>query len=127
MAYFTQEMKKEIEPEIKELLKEFNLKGSLSVKDFCKVYLKIKEGFIDFGRGDFALLGYYENLDSYKFNETANNFLRKAFEILNFKNYDNSDIDKDYFEIGYFVEVKVGSWDKPCKLITEQAAQQKGS
>ena len=121
MAYFTQEMKKEIEPAIKSLLKEFNLKGSLSVKDFRKVYLNIREGIIDFGRNDFALLGYYENLDSYKFNETANNFLKKAFEILNFKNYDNSDIYRDYFDVGYLVEVKVGSWDKPYKLITKSA------
>ena len=30
-----------------------------------------------------------------------------------FANYDNSDIQTDYFDIGWYVDINVGKWDKP--------------
>jgi hypothetical protein len=70
MAYFTQEMKKNIEPAIKSLLKEFNLKGSLSVQDFSVITLKISQGCINFEKDRLEIFASY-NKDNCRFNENA--------------------------------------------------------
>jgi hypothetical protein len=32
---------------------------------------------------------------------------------LNTGNHDNSDSQTDYFDVGWYVDVKVGKWNKP--------------
>jgi hypothetical protein len=32
---------------------------------------------------------------------------------MNDGNYDNSDIQSDYFSVGWYIDVNVGKWDKP--------------
>ena len=48
MAYFSQERKKEMQPKIKELLKEYGLKGRLSVQHHSSVVLTVFSGEMDF-------------------------------------------------------------------------------
>ena len=32
---------------------------------------------------------------------------------LNLDNYDKSDVQTDYFDVGHYIDIKLGSWDKP--------------
>jgi hypothetical protein len=38
---------------------------------------------------------------------------KKIFDAMNTGNYDNSDIQTDYFDVGHYVDVQIGKWDKP--------------
>lgn len=44
--------------------------------------------------------------------------LKKIIEICNEGNYNNSDIQADYFDVGWYVDIGIGKWDKPFELIT---------
>lgn len=114
MAYFSQERKKEMQPKIKALLKEYNMKGSLSVRDCCKVILTLKEGVIDFGTENEDVNTYYIERN---YNGVARDFLQKAKAILNSDNFDNSDSQTDYFHVGWYADIRIGKWDKPYKKV----------
>ena len=38
---------------------------------------------------------------------------RKIRDALNIDNYDNSDSQTDYFDVGHYVRLNLGSWNKP--------------
>lgn len=48
MAYINQDGKKRIEPKVKEILKRYGVKGTLSIRDFSTLTLKVKSGKVDF-------------------------------------------------------------------------------
>ena len=48
MAYITQEMKKELAPAIKSVLKKFGVKGTISINHNTSLNVNIKEGAVDF-------------------------------------------------------------------------------
>lgn len=39
--------------------------------------------------------------------------MRDVLNALNDGNHDRSDIMTDYFDVGWYVDIKFGSWDKP--------------
>ena len=110
MAYFNQERKKEMQPKIKALLKRYGMKGSLAVRHHSTVVLNLKEGPIDFG-GDRIQVNVYWIRDHYT--GVARKFLEEAYAILMVGNHNNSDIQTDYFDVGWYVDINVGKWDKP--------------
>ena len=116
MAYYSQEMKKAVQPEMKKLLKEYGLKGSLSVRDHRTVVLTIKSGAIDFNKSSNAD-DYNRQVNVYWIDEhwtgKAKEFLTKAKALLNTGNYDNSDIMTDYFDVGWYVDINLGKWNQP--------------
>lgn len=40
-------------------------------------------------------------------------------EIVNDGNYDNSDIQSDYFDVGFYVTIEIGSWEKSYVCTTK--------
>jgi hypothetical protein len=36
---------------------------------------------------------------------------------MNAGNWDKSDIQTDYFDVGWYIDVNVGRWDKPYALV----------
>lgn len=115
MAYFSKEMKKSIAPKINALLKEYGVKGTIAVQNYSKVVLNIRSGPIDFGGTDIQVNPYY--IEG-RYPDKAEEFLLKAEKILNTGNYDNSDIQTDYFDVGFYIGINIGSWDKPYVIVT---------
>lgn len=113
MAYFNQERKKAMQPKIKALLKEYNMKGSLSVRHHSAVVLTLKEGVIDFGTNNHQVNTYY--IEEY-YKGKAAEFLKKAKVILMTGNHNNNDSQTDYFDVGWYVDINIGKWDKPYKV-----------
>lgn len=113
MAYFSQERKKQIQPKIKALLKEYNVKGSLSVRHNSAVVLTLKEGSIDFETENEQVNTYY--LDK-NYKGVARKFLKKAKAILNAENFNESYSQTDYFHVGWYVDINIGKYDKPYKI-----------
>lgn len=135
MAYMSQENKKSRSPYIKSILKKYELKGNLSVRHHSTLVLTIREGKIDFignynqtGNDDpyshnnrFEPAKDYIQVNEYYYKEhftgIAKECLGELREVMNVGNHNNSDPMRDHFDVGWYVDIKVGEWDKPYKLI----------
>ena len=51
------------------------------------------------------------HLDTY-FSGKALEFLQKAKDIMNQGNHDRSDIRTDYFDVGWYLNLHIGRWNK---------------
>lgn len=128
-AYFTQDMKKEMAPAIKKLMQKYDLDGRLSVRNNSTVVLNVRSGNIDFendyntekvwnGNKTNPWGGYLQvsnhHLDTtWKKDSKAQKFLEEAYAILDKNNYNNSDLQTDYFDVGHYTSLNIGAWDKP--------------
>jgi hypothetical protein len=133
MAYFNQERKAKLAPAIKAILKKYKVKGSLAVRNHSSFVLNIKSGAIDF-IGNYnntvaAQPGGFRNsnpaeksldVNPYWYQEhfdgRALNFFKEIFAAMNVGNHDRSDIQSDYFDVGWYVNVNVGAWNQPYEL-----------
>jgi hypothetical protein len=122
----SQEKKAVIASKIKPILAKYGVKGSLSVCNHSTIVLTLKSGKIDFienlnrdqtsngfhpatrGHVDVNPYWYQDHFDG-----KAKKFLDEALRVLNTGNHDRSDIQTDYFDVGWYVDVKVGKWNKP--------------
>jgi hypothetical protein len=140
MAYFNQERKQEKSPAIKAILKKYNVKGSLSVRNHSTFVLNIKSGSIDFvenfittdskvmhGRKmsqeqiEYIRKNNSLDVNPYWYQEhysgKALDFLKEIFDAMNEGNWDKSDIQSDYFNVGWYVDVNIGKWNQPYELV----------
>ena len=117
MAYMNQEKKKALAPGIKAVCEKYGIKATLSVHHYSTLVLTIKEGAIDFS----ACLGD-NNAGRYRVNTyhierawtgKARDFLMEVRDAMNVGNHDRSDIMTDYFDVGWYIDINVGKWDKP--------------
>ena len=135
MAYMNQERKQDRAPAIKAILKKYNVKGSLAVRNHMTLVLNIKSGAIDFiansnrvcgadfyqvSRGFTPNAAGYDQINPYHFQShydgAALEFLKEIFAEMNGGNHDRSDIQSDYFDVGWYVDVNIGSWNKPYSI-----------
>jgi hypothetical protein len=139
MAYFNQERKSQKAPVIKAILKKYGVKGSLAVRNHSTFVLNIKSGSIDFienyiktdadknygNKMDQNQIDYIRknkalDVNPYWYQEhytgKALSFLKEVFKAMNAGNHDNSDIQTDYFDVGWYVDVNIGQWNKPYAL-----------
>ena len=139
MAYFNQERKQERAPAIKAILKKYGVKGSLAVRNHMTFVLNIKSGSIDFienyiktdadkpygnkmssDQVEYIRKNRALDVNTYWYQEhysgKAKSFLKEILVAMNGGNHDNSDVQTDYFDVGWYVDVNIGSWDKPYTL-----------
>lgn len=120
MAYFSQENKADKAPAIKALAKEYGVKLTLSVRDNMVFVCTILSSNIDFNidaeRG-------YENVNHFHleihYQGRALEFLQKLYALMMQGNHNNSDPMTDYFDVGWYVEINIGRWNKPYLLETD--------
>lgn len=133
MAYMSQEHKKEIVALAKHVLKKYGVKATFAVDNRLAVVCNIKSGKIDFigNYNEMAGKEYFHNplwqkAENYisvnpyhydkHFSGDALAFLKALFTVMNEGNHDNSDIQTDYFDVGWYVRVNIGKSDKPYIL-----------
>ena len=123
MAYMSQEKKATIAPQVKAILKKYNVKASLAVRNHMTLVLNVKQGPIDFIKDfgdseDAAKFGIQVNPYHYKSHFTGKSvkFLEEVITAMNVGNHDRSDIQSDYFDVGWYVDVNIGKWNKPYAL-----------
>lgn len=77
---------------------------------------------------DYLQLNHYklrsENYDD-RFNdgvvtEKAWSAMRRAVELMNEHNWDNSDAMIDYFDVNFYMSVHIGKWDKPFQQTAQE-------
>ena len=132
MAYMSQDKKAKIAPVVKAILKKYGVKGTLSVRHHSTLVLNIKSGSIDFIKNCNEVCGkdHYQvsrgfqpikdghisvNPYHYKshFNGRALKCINELLIAMNAGNHDNSEPQTDYFDVGWWVDVNIGKWDKP--------------
>lgn len=123
MAYVSQELKSKLSPQIKAICKKYGVKASLAVRNHSTLALNIKSGKIDFigdyGDSDDARkFGIQVNPYWYKdhFTGKAKAFLSEVIPAMNDGNWDKSEIQYDYFNVGWYIDVNIGKWNKPYEL-----------
>ena len=135
----SQERKAQIAPAVKAILKKYKVKGSLSVRNHSTLSLTIKSGAIDFVENfiqtdanlnygkkmsqdqiDWIRKNQSVDVNPYWYHEhfsgVAKEFLTEILTAMNDGNWDKSDIQTDYFNVGWYVNVNIGSWNKPYVL-----------
>jgi len=127
MAFMSQDRKKQIETTLKPILKQYGVKGTLRVRNHSTLVLTIREGTIDF-MGDYEIKDYrssYIDVNPYHFRNHFSGrsleFLTKAIDVMNGGNWDKSDVMTDYFNVGWYVDVNIGEWNKPYRLVGSPA------
>jgi len=48
--------------------------------------------------------------------QKGHNTLKKAVEIAEYYNYDNSNPQTDYYSVNFSFDISIGKWDKPFKI-----------
>lgn len=133
MAYVSKEMKAEIAPTVKALLKKYGLKGSLSVRNHMTLVLKITSGRMDLignynetcasipravALAPFRPIEKHLSVNPYwcqeHFSGAARDFVMSAVAALKGPKYfDHSDAHTDYFHCSHYINIDIGRWDKP--------------
>ncbi len=134
MAYMNQEKKKRIAEKLKTALKGTGLKYTLGVHNHSTLVMKIASGPVDFiqnyretlktkpqyrqAMGD--QVSEYMRVNDYHYREQftgkALALLSVIIPIMNEGNHDNSDVQSDYFDVGWYVNVSIGEFRKPYKV-----------
>lgn len=137
MAYMNQTNKKKLVELAKPILKKYGIKATFAVDNHSTLVCNIKSGKLDF-INNFTEVSqssnYIRNAFMYNppepitfidvnpyhyrnhFSGVALKFMEELFTALNTGNWDNSDIQTDYFDKGWYVDVNVGKWNKPYIL-----------
>ena len=119
----SQEKKAEIAPAVKAILKKYNVKGSLAVSNHMTLVLNISQGSIDFykdfGNNDQPQFGIQVNPYWYHehFTGKSKEFLTEVITAMNDGNHDRSDAMVDYFDVGWYIDVNIGKWNKSYTLV----------
>lgn len=114
MAYMNQEKKAKLSPAIKAVFKKYNVKGSIGVDNHSTLVINIQSSSIDFGDDYIQVNRFWidENHEG-----IARDFLNEVHQAAMALNYDNSDLMSDYHDVGYYVNINIGKWNKPYILV----------
>lgn len=137
MAYMSQEKKKDIAAKLKLIMKGTGIKYTLGVHNHSTIVMNIKSGPLDFINNYIEtvtqtprVLAYphlfqapkdHLDVNPYWYHEhfTGNilTLMKKIIECMNEGNHNRSDIQSDYHDVGWYVDVNIGKWDKPYELV----------
>jgi hypothetical protein len=136
MAYVSQEMKAKLAPTIKAICKKYNVKASLAVRHHSTLVLNVRQGDIDF-IGNFnntaeklsrpAHLPFQPatksiDVNTYWYHEhfsgAAKDFLKEMIAAMEGPDFFNEDdAQTDYFHRSHYIDINIGTWDKPYALV----------
>jgi MarR-like DNA-binding transcriptional regulator SgrR of sgrS sRNA len=136
MAYIDQIKKKQIAAAIKPICAKYGVKATLSIDNHSSLALNVKSGTIDFignsnkvcsddfyqvAQGFTPNTKKYDRVNPYHYQShydgEAVAFLSEVLQAMNVGNHNRSDIQSDYFDVGWYVNVNIGKWDKPYELV----------
>ena len=124
MAYMNQEKKAKIAAALKKVV-PVDWKYSLRVHHHSSIIMTIRSAPIDLMArlypdfiGDNIDVNHYWAHDRLA-ECPEKQIILQIIECLNLDNWDRSDSQTDYFDVGHYVTLQIGSWDKPF-AVTEQ-------
>lgn len=119
MAYVPKELKVKVNALLKDIIPK-SWKWSLAVQHHSKLVLTIAKAPVDL----VAINNNHRDLNTYWYKDNLKaqpaellNLLTSIVNAMNVDNFDDSDAMSDYFNVGYYITVQFGKWDKPFQLI----------
>lgn len=130
MAYMSQEHKAELAPAIKAILKKYKMKGSIAVRHYSELVVNIRSGELDIignhnnknGDYDVTYIQVNQNFLANSYSGDVLNFLTELVDAMTKDNYNNSDIMSDYHDVGWYISINVGKWNKPYVCTVKETA-----
>ena len=131
MAFMNQDKKAVIAAQLKAVMPA-GWKYSLRVSDHSTLRLLIASAPVDLlnARPDDAEIrtdyrintsGNYRGVNHYHLEYEFSGDLLPTFEAIcaamNLGNHDNSDVQRDYFDVGHYISIGIGAWNKPFKVV----------
>jgi len=133
MAYVSAEVIANARTAMKKLNNEYDVKATVSGVNTSTLKLQISSGCIDFisnyldvrrernwqyapDEQQFRWYGFLQVNHYYlddAFSGKALEYLQKASAILHAEHWDKSDIQTDYFNCSFYVNIHIGKWNKP--------------
>lgn len=104
MAYVSQKIKAEIVTEVKKVLKKYNAKATFRVNNHSTLVCTIKSSPYDFNGATWV--NHYW-IESHFEDHPAKDFLVELRDAMNVLNWNNSDVQSDYFDVGYYISIKI--------------------
>ena len=136
MAYMSQEKKASLAPGIKAVLKKYGMKGTIGVRNHSTLVCNVSEGPLDVIGNMYEIAmtrpeSFYAHygapkplnieVNPYWISENYSGkvlaFVQELKDAMDVGNHDRSDIQSDYFDVGWYVCISIGKWDKPYQLI----------
>jgi len=115
MAYISAEKTRQIREELKlRFPKKQGWKFSVK-KDHGSLRIAILEAPVRFCEKDNGTLNHYypEQYENSGLLKKITGIANGDFLAADESNYDNSDSMTDYFDVGWYISIKQGDWDKP--------------
>ena len=117
MAFISQEEKKELSVGIKQVLKTYGMKGTISINHHSSLVVTVQSGVLDFS-DHFSHGDGYIQVNTYHivswYSGTIKRFLQDLVKAMKgTKWYNNSDAMTDYFDTAYYIDINIGKWNKP--------------
>ena len=135
MAYISQDKKAELAPGIKAVLKKYGMKGTIATRHHSTLVVNISQGALDiisnmyeiamtkpetFYARDKVPKPLYIQVNAHWIGENysgkCKEFLMALGDVMDVGNHDRSDIQTDYFDVGWYKDINIGQWDKPYQL-----------
>lgn len=138
MAYVHKEVITKARAALKVLNKEYGIKATLSGENSSSLKLTIASGSIDFVENyceniteqdrlhnvaevkEYIRKEKYIQVNQYyldrAFSGKALEYLDKANAIMHVDHWDKSDVQTDYFNCAYYVNINIGRWNKPYQF-----------
>jgi len=135
MAYMNQEKKTKIATALKPILAKYKVKGTLRTRQHA-ITLTLRSGSVDFiqdlkdswinhiGIEKIDLRKKYQlDINQFHFQNSFEgvslDFIDEVNEAMQAADYYyNSDIRSDRYDVAYYYDITVGTWQKPYKVIT---------
>lgn len=136
MAHMSQEHKKKIAAELKKAMAGTGVRYTLAVQHHSAIVMNIQSAPVDFianatevalrKRNDMRVYDASQprptslQVNPYWYQEHFTGkcleILEKILPVLNRGNHNRSDILSDYHDVGWYVYVNVGQWNKPFQV-----------
>lgn len=110
MAFMNQEQKKVLSPAIKVVLKKHGFKGSIAVRHHSTLVVNVSSGPLALPENTYTQVNTYWIEEHWDKNWSA--FLLELKTAMMKGNHNNSDIQTDYFDVGWYIDINIGKWDK---------------
>lgn len=141
MAYVNKEVKNRVQKELKSIMPR-NCKWSLSGTGKGRLSLNIWSADTDLigavNRHNQRMHEWHgwiipdkplthvdlnHNRREIDFGEKWNAILQKAWDAMNKGNWDRSDVQTDYFDVGWYTEICLGRWDRPFQVLSDKVLE----
>jgi hypothetical protein len=134
MAYMSQEHKQQIHTALKQIIPA-GWKWSLAVRNHSTICLNIASAPVNLlGEMNEARIARNNPPQSFPTHASVNPYyvteqftrsadlMKRIIAAMNAGNWDRSDIQTDYFDVGHYVAINIGMWNKPFQCTERLAA-----